>query len=370
MHGGAGVRQDRPEPLRGIVVGLGPRGLSWVEAGLRHPGVRWVGGVSRSARNRAAGQAAGLAADRLYPSVEGALAILAGGADFVLDATPPAAREEVAAATFAAGLHLLSEKPLADDMATARRIVAAGLQAGRRHMVAQNYRFKPQPRTTRPLLERGVIGPVGQLDVVFAMPWADSPGSHYVTEPHMFITDMGIHHFDTMRYVLGREPLGVRCVAWQPAWDWHAAGAAHVAIFRFGAGAGDLHAVHRATGCALGTQTALNGDWRLEGPGGTLTWESDDIFLTHLHRTERPRREQVFLERVPAPHMAILDEFVAAVRAERDPECNARDNLRSLAMTAACIQSARTGGAEVSLVAPPAGFEPATDRLEGGSSIP
>lgn len=343
------MKKGDAETLRGVVVGLGPRGLSWVEAGLRHPGVRWVGGVSRSERNRAGGRAAGLLGDRLYPSTEEALTALAGAADFVLDATPPAAREAVAMQTFAAGLHLLCEKPLADDWATAQRIAAAGRQADRQHMVAQNYRFKEQPRATRLLLEQGAVGAVGQLDLVFAMPWADSPGSHYVTEPHMFLIDMGVHHFDTMRYVLGREPLAVRCIAWQPEWDWHAGGAAHVAVFRFGDQAGDLHAVYRATGCATGTQTTLNGEWRLEGPGGSVTWEDDSIFLTQLHRTECPRREQVFPAPVPPPHLAILDEFLAAIREGRTPECDAADNLRTLAMAEGCLRSAQAGGREVLL---------------------
>jgi predicted dehydrogenase len=343
------VKNGEAEPLRGVVVGLGPRGISWVEAGLRHPGVRWVAGVSRSQRNRAAGRATGLPEDRLYPSIEEAVTALAGAADFVLDATPPAAREPIALQTFAAGLHLLCEKPLAADWATAQRIAAAGRQADRRHMVAQNYRFKAQPRTTRLLLEQDTIGAVGQLDLVFAMPWADSPGSHYVTEPHMFLIDMGVHHFDTMRYVLGREPLAVRCIAWQPDWDWHAGGAAHVAVFRIADQAGELHIVYRGTGCALGTQTTLNGDWRLEGPGGAVTWEQDTIFLTRLHRTERPRREQVFPAPVPPPHSAILDEFLAAIRERRAPECNATDNLLTLAMAQGCLRSAQADGREVLL---------------------
>ena len=56
------------------------------------------------------------------------------------------------------------------------------------------------PRTTRRLLAEDLIGSVGQLDVSLYVNWADAPGSHYVTEPHMSLTDMGIHHFDMMRY--------------------------------------------------------------------------------------------------------------------------------------------------------------------------
>ena len=37
---------------------------------------------------------------------------------------------------------------------------------------------------------------------------------------------------------------------------------------------------------------------------------------------------------------AMLDEFFSAIRDDREPECSARDNLKSLAMVFAAIQSA------------------------------
>src|SRR5205809_201300 len=187
---------------------------------------------------------------------------------------------------------------------------------------------------------------VGQVDILFTMPWADSPGSHYVTQPFMFTKDMGIHHFDMLRYVLGRDPVSVRCVTWNPAWGWHAGDASHVAIFTFDE---KLHAVHRGVGCAGGHHTGWNGEWRIEGPGGTLTWEGNEIWLTHLHRAEKRRREQIFTDRTGGDHDPPLTEFVTAIRENRDPECNAEDNLKSAAMVASAVKSAMEGGREVKL---------------------
>ena len=85
---------------------------------------------------------------------------------------------------------------------TAKSVAEAGAKAGVKHMITQNYRFGAQPRTTRKVLADGLIGSAGQCDVRFYMPWADMPGSHYVTEPFMLINDMMVHHFDLMRYVL------------------------------------------------------------------------------------------------------------------------------------------------------------------------
>jgi predicted dehydrogenase len=336
------------ERLRGILVGLGGRGRYWLNNGLHHPDVAWVAGVEPDAENRQRAAAAGMPAGHLYGSLDEAVAALRGEADFVLDVTPPATHETIALQAFDAGLHVIGEKPMSDDFAAARRMVEAGKRAGLRHMITQNYRFGPQPRTTRRLVAEGLLGAVGQIDVAFYMPWADRADSHYVKYPYMFTKDMGIHHFDMLRYVLGSEPETVRCVTWNPAWGWHKGDASHVAIFRFANGA---CAVHRGEGCALGTKTTWNGEWRIEGPRGTITWEGNDMYRTWLHRTEHPVREQVFPDRSPLPagQDPLLTEFAAALREGREPECNAADNLHSLAMVEGCVRSAESGGREIAL---------------------
>jgi predicted dehydrogenase len=61
-----------------------------------------------------------------------------------MDVTPPAVHHQIAEKAFAHGLHVLGEKPLSDDYATAKRVVEAGAQAGVKHMITQNYRFGAQ----------------------------------------------------------------------------------------------------------------------------------------------------------------------------------------------------------------------------------
>lgn len=215
-------------------------------------------------------------------------------------------------------------------------------------MIAQNLRFDALPRLTRRLLDGGAIGKPGQLDILFARPWADYPGTHYVTAPWMFLLDMGCHHFDMLRYVVGAEPEAVRVVSWNPAWGWHAGDASHVAVFEF---PGGLMAIHRATGCSNGATTPWRGNWRIEGPEGSITWEEERVFVTHEHRTARPRRDQIA---DPAPGArsgpeAVLDEFLAALTERREPECSGRDNLGTMAMAFAAVRSARQGGRRVRL---------------------
>ena len=332
--------------MKGVLVGMGGRGQSWIQVCGRNADVELVAFVdSVEAQRRSVAEKFKLPPGRTFASLGDALR--AARADFALDVTPPAAHEAVAVEAFAAGLHVLGEKPLSDDFGAARRIVAAAARAGRTHMVAQNYRFGPVPRTTRRLLAEGAVGQPAQVTVGFYRAWATRLGTHYTTMPYPLLTDMGIHHFDLLRYVTGQEPARVTARSWNPAWGWHAGDASHTAFIEF---TGGLVATHHACGCSVGRQSPWNGDWRIDGPGGSLTWEEDQIFISREHPPEQKRREAVPPHTLPlAGQDALLAEFVAAVKEAREPECSGRDNLRSLALTFGAVQSAREGGRTVDI---------------------
>ncbi len=325
---------------RCIITGLGGQGLTWVKRARAHPDCEIAAYVEPSEANQQrAVEKHDVPQDRIFASLDEA--IENAPADFVLDVTPPAVHHEVAEKAFAAGLHVLGEKPLSDDFQTAKRVVEAGQKAGVRHMITQNYRFGAQPRSTRQALADGLIGKPGQCDVRFYIPWADNPGSHYVTQPFMLINDMMVHHFDMMRYVLDQDPESVQAVTWNQPWGWHAGDAAHAIVFRFADG---LVATHVSVGCAVGSQTGWNGDWRIEGPNGSIDWDKAGTWYSHLHRTEEKiDRRAIEMLPVPPSEQAMFDEFFSAICDNREPECSAADNLKSVAMVFAAIQSAKEG---------------------------
>ena len=325
--------------FRGILAGLGGRGLNWDGIVRDYEGCEIVAYVEPDeARRRCAAREHDVPESKLFPSLDDAIAET--DADFVLDVTPPAVHCEIAEKAFAAGLHVLGEKPLSDDCATAVRMVAMGTNAGLKHMITQNYRFNACPRTMRKLLAEDIIGKPGQCDIRFYMNWADIPGSHYVLEPYMFMKDMMVHHFDMVRYVLALDPVSVQAVTWNHPWGWHAGDAAHAVVLEFPDG---LWATHVAVGCAVGARTSWDGDWRIEGPKGTLSWEGGVIRHAHLHRTDNPADREIPLLDVPRDCVAILDEFFDAINEDREPECSAADNIKSLAMVFAAVKSTEEG---------------------------
>ncbi|HSB62027.1 MAG TPA: Gfo/Idh/MocA family oxidoreductase, partial [Vicinamibacteria bacterium] len=76
----------------------------------------------------------------------------------VVIATPNRLHRELALAAFAAGKHVLCEKPLALNYADALEMYQAGEKAGLRHMTAYTYRFVPGMRYMKHLVDRGYVG--------------------------------------------------------------------------------------------------------------------------------------------------------------------------------------------------------------------
>ena len=319
---------------RCILTGLGPRGRYWHYQIEQHDAVEVAAYVepSEAARRRGV-EELGIDESRIFAQFDEAVGAVE--AEFVLDVTPPSIHHEIAAATFAAGLHLLGEKPLSDDFETARRIVTRGREAGLKHMITHNYRFNPLVRTLHTALGDGLIGKVGQCDVQFYKAWADLPGTYYVTEPYMVINDMMVHHFDLMRYLLDADPLWVQSLTWNHSWGWHRGDAAHSIVFGFPDG---VHATHVTVACSVGySPKDYNGAWRFDGPTGSITWSDEKMHHVHKHRVETSVDRPI---EATAPPGDIVTEFLAAIHEDREPECDAADHLRSLAMVFAAIRSA------------------------------
>jgi predicted dehydrogenase len=268
-------------------------------------------------------------------------------ADAVFDCTIPAAHKEVSGAALAVRLHVLEEKPLALTLADASDLVDLARRAARVHTVVQNRRFNRGVRQMRKMVEAGVIGEITTVHVDFFI------GPHFggfrESMPHVLLADMAIHPFDAARFLLGVDAEAVFCEEWVPKNSWYQYGPSVAAIFRM---ANDIRFTYRASWCADGFRTSWDGAWRIIGTEGTIVWDGDDevkaervIFQkgVFLNETELIRSE----EEPPASeirgHFSVMHQFVEAVRGGPMPETHSADNIRSLAMVLAAIQSAETG---------------------------
>jgi UDP-N-acetyl-2-amino-2-deoxyglucuronate dehydrogenase len=128
-------------------------------------------------RERAAAAATRHPDAAVFSSFDDALA--SGAFDAVDLMVPHHLHEELALAAFAAGLHVLLEKPMAPTLDACDRILAAARAAGTVFMMAENAQYWPEVLIARTLIADGAIG-----ELITARAWHCFPpfGDFYAGE--------------------------------------------------------------------------------------------------------------------------------------------------------------------------------------------
>jgi predicted dehydrogenase len=265
-------------------------------------------------------------------------------ADFLVDLTVPEAHCEVTCKALRAGLAVVSEKPMASSMPEARKMVQAGEQAGKLYMVSQSRRWDPKHDALARTVAAGRVGTLTTLDCDFFL------GAHFGgfrdEMPSPLILDMSIHHFDMARMIGGADPVRVYAEEFSPPGSWYKGNAAANCIFEM---TGGVRFAYRGSWCSEGCHTSWNGDWRIVGDRGTILYERDlPPYGEVVCGDEGFHRPKTPLALVPSPvrfggmHGA-LREMLAYLRSGRKPQCECHDNIKSLAMVFAAIESSHAG---------------------------
>ena len=265
-------------------------------------------------------------------------------ADFLLDLTVPEAHCAVTCKALRAGLHVVGEKPMASSMAEARRMVRAAEETGRLYMVSQSRRWDPKHDALARTVAAGRIGRLTTLNCDFFL------GAHFGgfrdKMPSPLVLDMAIHHFDMARFIGGADPVRVYAEEFNPKGSWYKGDSSANCLFEM---TGGVRFAYRGSWCAEGCHTSWNGDWRIIGDKGTILYERD----LPPHGETVCGKEGFFRPKAPLALVAsplkfsgmhgALREMLAFLRTGRRPQCECHDNIKSLAMVFAAIESARSG---------------------------
>jgi predicted dehydrogenase len=325
--------------LRAVHVGVGLWGRSWAELIARTPGYRLVG-VAEAAADGRAWAAAELGVP-VFPDLESALG--GTGADVVLLASPPSTHRPLSELALAHGCHVISEKPLALDLADARAIADAAAAAGRHAMVAQNYRFRRQSRALRDLVQGGALGSLLGARIVCRR---DLRRAHITSRdwrgqmPHPYLLDMAIHHVDMLRMITRSEVVEVDARGWRAPDSPFAYDPTVAALLTLDDG---TPVAYQGTWAEPLSETSWNGDWELVGSVGRATWSGG--VRDALRGTVRFARYGDPAERVDLPVLAAVDrsgvlaELQRALAEGAAPETAVADNIRSLGTIFALARS-------------------------------
>ncbi len=322
-----------------IQVGAGMWGRSWAEVVARARGFRLAAVVDAAAAARKwANAELGVPAfdtfDKALDRVE---------ADAVLLVSPPSSHRALTEAAVARGLHVVTEKPIALDLADAKAMARAGERAGLHVLVAQNYRFRRQSRALQQLVAEGTLGQLLGVRIACRRDTFNSfiaPGDWRARMAHPYLIDMAIHHVDMLRMITGLELAEVDARGWHVPDHPFEAEPTVEALMTVADG---TPVAYEGTFAAAGTQTSWNGDWELIGSKARATWTGGVVNplrgTVTLQRYGKPPA-RVVLPVLPAlDRLGVLDELRLAVVEGRTPEVSAADNLRTFAAVLAIARS-------------------------------
>ncbi len=254
--------------------------------------------------------------------------------DAVYIALPHHLHEEVAVAAAEAGKHILLEKPMANSLEEADRILAAQEQSGVKLMLGFTHRFHSELETAKGLIDAGKLGQV-TLAVDIMTTGGRIPGWFWQKEQAGggVLHVNGAHSFDRLRWLVGSEIVEV--FAYAETYDRRkTVEDSTVVAMRFENGAMGTTVHNWVVDFALPFKCDLD----LYGTGGAIridTWNALEFSNAHHTWAQRRERDDTFQKEI--------GEFVGAILEDREPCVTGEDGRRSLACVQAAYESARAG---------------------------
>jgi UDP-N-acetyl-2-amino-2-deoxyglucuronate dehydrogenase len=270
--------------------------------------------------------------------------------DFVAIGSPSGlhAQQGIAAARY--GLHVLTEKPLDVSSEQGSALVLAAKQAGVKLGVFFQDRFKPDIVQAKQWMAAQVLGKPILADA--RVKWF-RPESYYSESRWRgsqsldgggALINQAIHSVDLLLWLFGHvtavQAVGKTVLHRIEAED------TLVALLEFENGA--VGALQATTSVFPGYPRRIE----LSGSEGTIILEQDRLIHVDLQKPpaglavqgddQNPSANSPAVSDVRG-HRAVLEDFVEAIRTDREPHCPGQEGLRSLALVEAIYAASRRG---------------------------
>lgn len=331
-------------PLRLVMCGCGAMSNGWMHAIRKLSDVDVVGLVDLHRPNaEKIADKFGIPHDRIFGSLTSALE--AAKPQVVVDVTVPVAHEAVTTEALRAGCHVLGEKPLSTSIESAKRVVAEAGKSGRTYAVMQNRRYDANIIAFTDFIH-AKLGGLNELHADMFI------GAHFGgfrdLMDYPLLLDMAIHTFDAARFIAKADPVSVYCHSFNPKHSWYKGDASAICIFEFENG---LVFSYRGSWCSEGLHADWNGEWRAIGKNGTAKWDGQTSLKAQTivpggkHEFHSQMQDETI---TPKPtegsgHERLIFDFVDCLRTGRTPQTICTDNIKSLAMVEAAVNSAKRG---------------------------
>ncbi len=289
---------------------------------------------------------------RAYDSVEALLAD--PEIDAVSVCTANFTHAQITIAALKAGKHVLCEKPMAVTLAECEAMVAAAKESGKYLMIGQNQRLAMAHAKAKELIASGAIGRVLTFRTIFGHggpeSWSVDPGKNTwffdKSKAAMgAMADLGIHKTDMIQYVLGTRVAKTQAVL--TTLDKRDGSGALIGV--------DDNAIciYQMESGAVGTMTA---SWTYYSAEDNSTVIYGTLGQLRLYEDPQYSLRQIMADGTRIDYQidriqtndsqtasGIIDLFVNALEAGREPEISGADVLSAMKAVFASIESANTG---------------------------
>jgi predicted dehydrogenase len=338
--------------LKVIQVGAGGWGQRWCQeflpVNVRDGLIEVVALVDQVTENLAKARPfLGLREDQCYTDVEKALSEVK--ADFCTVVVPSAVHERIVDSALAHDLHILSEKPIADTLVGSVRIADKVRRAGKKMAITMSHRFDQDKTSLRALLRSGNHGPLDYLICRFtcdARIFATWPNRHEIKDPLMI--EGAVHHLDILADLAGARCDLIYAQTWNPPWGEYAGDSQGLVTMHFENGVRAFYEGAKTN--AVGLNGWTNEYVRAECRDATIILDRRHLEYFPYNPKEKwaskrpneglaiPLREQS-----KWANAWLIEKFVDWLQGGEPMETNVWDNLQSVALIFAAIESARTG---------------------------
>lgn len=294
--------------------------------------------------------------------------IAAAPIDAVNDFTTHALHHQVAESAFAAGKHLLTQKPLAASVLAARRMCEQAEAQGLTFGVVENFRYLPETRQLDWFFNSGQYGRLQLIALGYLGTWwapdlivADTPWRHQFNEGGGITLDLGVHFFDQIRVVAGEitsvsartsilEPIRVRRDAAGQVVERIECDADDTVLAQFETARGVQGSLVASWG-GHGAATLLGSGSVYYGTAGRITGgevsldDGTTSDLTALYAAHAPleTRRRDFPFDLTDPFALNQLDWLQAIGQRRQPQASGREGLADLAATFALLEASQLG---------------------------
>jgi UDP-N-acetylglucosamine 3-dehydrogenase len=239
--------------------------------------------------------------------------------------TPTTTHAEIALKGAKHGKDMLIEKPIADNVDDARRIVEVCKASKLKTMTGFIERFNPGTRALKDLIENGALG-----EVVLALGrrlnrWPERIGDVGV------LKDSAIHDVDLMRYLFQEEPVSIyaRAGSIGHRFEDYVEIMMRFSGIRTGFVEANWLTPHKVRTLTITGREAL----------AEMDFITQQIVVENISEIVTKKRDWA------EPLRLELEHFAKRIREGRDPDVTAYDGLRALEICEAALRSSETGEA-------------------------